>query len=96
MYVPPRAARERRRGNMVAELLPRLDPTRREDRLITEMIENALKLLRENDFAAVCSELDGLPDVDPWVADETELLAAARRCFAIPRQRLYQSLFPGR
>src|SRR6059036_3385327 len=47
MYVPPRAARERRRGNMVAELLPRLDPTRREDRLITEMIENALKLLRD-------------------------------------------------
>ena len=41
MYVPPRAARERRRGNMVAELLPRLDPTRREDRLITEMIEKA-------------------------------------------------------
>src|SRR5439155_605825 len=38
---------ERRRGNMVAELLPRLDPTRREDRLITEMIENALKLLRD-------------------------------------------------
>jgi len=47
MYVPPRAARERRRGNMVTELLPRLDPTRREDRLITEMIENALKLLRD-------------------------------------------------
>jgi len=32
---------------MVADLLPRLDPTRREDRLITEMIENALKLLRD-------------------------------------------------
>ncbi|TMA55242.1 MAG: LOG family protein [Deltaproteobacteria bacterium] len=47
MYVPPRAARDRRRGNMVFEMLPRLDPSRREDCLIAEMIENSLKLLRD-------------------------------------------------
>jgi len=47
MYVPPRAARDRRRNNMVFEMLPRLDPSRREDCLIAEMIENSLKLLRD-------------------------------------------------
>ena len=38
--------------------------------------EDALRLIRENDFAALCRELDGLPDIDPWVAQEEELLAA--------------------
>jgi len=47
MYVPPRTARDRRRGNLVSELLPRLDPARREDRLVGEMIESSLKLLRD-------------------------------------------------
>ena len=41
------SARDRRRGNLVSELLPRLDPSRREDRLVGEMIETSLKLLRD-------------------------------------------------
>lgn len=38
--------------------------------------EDALRLIRENDFAALCHELDGMPDIDPWVARDDELLAA--------------------
>jgi phenylalanine-4-hydroxylase len=43
---------------------------------VIEQFEDALKLVRQNDFAALCAELDGLPDIDPWVATENELLAA--------------------
>ena len=43
---------------------------------VIDRFEDALKLLRENDFAAVCSELDGLPDVDPWRGERDR---AARR-----------------
>jgi phenylalanine-4-hydroxylase len=38
--------------------------------------EDVLNLVRENDFGALCAELDGVPDIDPWAADESELLAA--------------------
>ena len=43
---------------------------------VIDRFEDALKLLRENDFAAVCSELDGLPDVDPGLRERDR---AARR-----------------
>lgn len=38
--------------------------------------EDALRLIRENDFADLCRKLDGMPDIDPWVAQDEELLAA--------------------
>ena len=38
--------------------------------------EDALNLLRENDFAALCSDLSDLPDIDPSVAEADELIAA--------------------
>lgn len=43
---------------------------------VIDRFEDALHLLRENDLASLCAELDGLPDIDPWVADDEELLAA--------------------
>jgi phenylalanine-4-hydroxylase len=43
---------------------------------VIDRFEDALHLLRENDFAALCDELDGQPDIDPSVANEHELLAA--------------------
>lgn len=43
---------------------------------VINQFEDALRLIRENDFAELCAELDGLPDIDPWIADEEELLAA--------------------
>ena len=43
---------------------------------VIDRFEDALGLIRENDFAALCAELDGLPDIDPRVADQSELLAA--------------------
>jgi phenylalanine-4-hydroxylase len=43
---------------------------------VIDRFEDALNLVRGNDFAALCNELDGLPDIDPWVAREDELLAA--------------------
>jgi phenylalanine-4-hydroxylase len=43
---------------------------------VIDRFEDALKLVRENDFAGLCAELDGLPDIDPWVADTKELLVA--------------------
>jgi len=43
---------------------------------VIDRFEDALNLVRENDFASLCKELDDLPDIDPWVADTDELLAA--------------------
>jgi phenylalanine-4-hydroxylase len=43
---------------------------------VINRFEDALSLIRENDFASLCQELDGLPDVDPWVVEADELLAA--------------------
>ncbi len=43
---------------------------------VIRRFEDALSLIRENDFAALCQELDDMPDVDPWVAQDDELLAA--------------------
>jgi hypothetical protein len=43
---------------------------------VIDHFEDVLKLVRENDFGALCDELDGMPDIDPWVAHEKELLAA--------------------
>ena len=43
---------------------------------VIDRFEDALRLIRDNDFTALCAELDGLPDIDPRVADQSELLAA--------------------
>ena len=43
---------------------------------VINRFEDALKLVRENDFADLCSELDGLPDIDPSMVEDDELLAA--------------------
>jgi phenylalanine-4-hydroxylase len=43
---------------------------------VINRFEDALSLIRENDFATLCNELDGLPDIDPWVVEADELLAA--------------------
>jgi len=43
---------------------------------VIDRFDDALKLLRGNNFAALCAELNGLHDIDPWVADQEELLAA--------------------
>lgn len=43
---------------------------------VIDRFEEVLHLIRENDFATLCAELDGLPDIEPCVAAEDELLAA--------------------
>ena len=43
---------------------------------VIDRFEDVLDLVRENDLAALCRELDGIPDVDPSVAEGNELLAA--------------------
>lgn len=43
---------------------------------VIDRFEDALHLLRENDFEALCAELDSLPDIEPSFADEEERLAA--------------------
>jgi phenylalanine-4-hydroxylase len=43
---------------------------------VINRFEDALNLIRENDFAELCAELKGLPDIDPSVAHQEELLAA--------------------
>ena len=43
---------------------------------VVDRFEDVLKLLRENDFASICSELDGLPDLNPGAADSEDRLAA--------------------
>jgi phenylalanine-4-hydroxylase len=43
---------------------------------VIDRFEDALNLLRENDFAALCSDLSDLPDIDPSAAEADELLGA--------------------
>jgi phenylalanine-4-hydroxylase len=43
---------------------------------VIDRFEDALHLLRENDFEALCAELDALPDIEPSFAAEEERLAA--------------------
>lgn len=43
---------------------------------VINRFEDVLNLVRENDLAALCSELDELPDIDPWTVEGDELLAA--------------------
>jgi phenylalanine-4-hydroxylase len=43
---------------------------------VIDRFEEVLNLVRKNDFAALCSELDELPDIDPSAVDSDELLAA--------------------
>ena len=43
---------------------------------VIDRFEDVLNIVRENDFAALCAELEGLSDVDPKTAEESELLAA--------------------
>lgn len=43
---------------------------------VIDRFEDVLNILRENDFPALCAELEGLSDIDPKSANESELLAA--------------------
>jgi len=43
---------------------------------VIDRFEDVLNIVRENDFAALCAELEGLSDIDPKTANESELLAA--------------------
>jgi len=43
---------------------------------VIDRFEDVLNIVRENDFAALCAELEGQSDIDPKTADESELLAA--------------------
>jgi len=43
---------------------------------VIDRFEDVLNIVRENDFAALCAELEGLSDIDPKTADENELVAA--------------------
>ena len=43
---------------------------------VINRFEDVLSLVRENDFGALCHELEGLRDLDPSMAEAQELLAA--------------------
>jgi phenylalanine-4-hydroxylase len=43
---------------------------------VIDRFEDVLNIVRENDFAALCAELEGLSDINPKTADENELVAA--------------------
>ena len=43
---------------------------------VIDRFEDVLDIVRENDFEALCAELEGLSDIDPKVAAQDELLAA--------------------
>jgi phenylalanine-4-hydroxylase len=43
---------------------------------VINRFEDVLSLVRQNDFAGLCSELEDLSDIDPWVVEGDELLAA--------------------
>jgi len=43
---------------------------------VINRFEDVLNIVRENDFAALCAELEGLSDIDPKTAGESELVAA--------------------
>jgi phenylalanine-4-hydroxylase len=41
---------------------------------VIDRFEEVLNVVRRDDFAQICAELKGLPDIDPHVADRSELL----------------------
>ncbi len=43
---------------------------------VIDRFEDALKLVRQNDFRTLCAELDGLPDIEPSTVEPDERLAA--------------------
>lgn len=43
---------------------------------VIEGLDDLRHLIRDTDFASLCAELSTLPDIDPWVAADEELLAA--------------------
>ncbi|HEX8840115.1 MAG TPA: phenylalanine 4-monooxygenase [Sphingomicrobium sp.] len=43
---------------------------------VINRLEDLLRLVRQTDFAALCAELSSMPDIEPWVAADEELLAA--------------------
>ena len=43
---------------------------------VVDSFEDVLKLVQAGDFAELCRELDGLPDIDPSVVEADERLAA--------------------
>jgi len=43
---------------------------------VIDRFEDALKLVRQNDFKTLCAELDGLPDIEPSTVEPDERLAA--------------------
>ena len=43
---------------------------------VIDRFEDALKLVRDNDFKSLCAELDGLPDIEPSTVEPHERLAA--------------------
>ena len=43
---------------------------------VIDRFEDALKLVRQNDFRTLCAELDGLPDIEPSTVEPHERLAA--------------------
>lgn len=43
---------------------------------VIDRFEDVLDLVRKHDFAKLCAEFGELPDIDPWAAEQDELLAA--------------------
>lgn len=43
---------------------------------VIDRFEDALKLVRENDFKSLCAELDEIPDIEPSTVEPDERLAA--------------------
>jgi phenylalanine-4-hydroxylase len=43
---------------------------------VIDRFEDALKLVRQNDFKTLCAELDGVPDIEPSTVEPDERLAA--------------------
>ena len=43
---------------------------------VINRFEDVLSLVRKNDFASLCSELEGIPDIDPGILEGAELMAA--------------------
>ena len=65
--------------DLVKTLMDRKVAYRAEDGSVyfaIDRFEDALKLVRENDFRSLCSGLEGLPDIDPSTAEADERLAA--------------------
>jgi phenylalanine-4-hydroxylase len=43
---------------------------------VIDRFEHSLSLIRDCDFAALCDEIQDFPDIEPWIAEDDELLAA--------------------